>query len=146
MHETDLLMLHDESALIARDDLMITFKHKGDFKKTEKFLSQAQKLKVDSLLKRYGAEGVAALAAGTPVASGLTANSWDYNITRSHWGYTITWSNSHKNQGANIAILIQYGHGTGTGGYVPPIDYVNPAMKPIFDRIAEEIWMDVSRL
>ncbi len=139
-------MPNDDNVVIVRGDLMITFKHKGDFKKTERFLSRAKKLKIQSLLKRYGAEGVAALAAGTPVASGTTANSWDYSITRSKWGYTITWSNSHVNQGANIAILIQYGHGTGTGGYVPPIDYVNPAMKPIFDRIAEEIWKEVSNL
>lgn len=125
---------------------MITFEHHGDFKKTEKFLKGAKNLKVDSILKRYGAEGVAALAAGTPVASGATANAWDYSIAKSHWGFTITWSNSNRNQGANIAILIQYGHGTGTGGYVPPIDYVNPAIKPIFDRIAEEIWKEVSSL
>lgn len=125
---------------------MITFKHHGDFKKTENFLSRAQKLKVDAMLKRYGAEGVTALAAGTPIASGATANAWDYSISRSHWGYTITWTNSNKNQGANIAILIQYGHGTGTGGYILPIDYVNPAMRPIFDRIAEEISKEVSRL
>ena len=125
---------------------MITFKQRGDFKKTERFLSNAAKIKVDAILKRYGTEGVAALAHATPVRTGATANSWDFSITRSHWGYTITWTNFHKNQGANIAILIQYGHGTGTGGYIPPIDYVNPAMKPIFDRIAEEIWKEVSRL
>ena len=125
---------------------MITFKHKGDFKKTDRFLSGAKKLKIQALLKRYGVEGVAALAAGTPVASGITANSWDFSITKSKWGYTIAWSNSHENQGANIAILIQYGHGTGTGGYVLPIDYVNPAMQPIFDRMAEDIWKEVSSL
>lgn len=146
MHEMRLLILHDENALRARGDLMITFKQHGDFKNTERFLSRAQKLKVESMLKRYGAEGVAVLAAGTPVASGLTASSWDYNITISKWGYTITWSNSHVNQGANIAILIQYGHGTGTGGYIPPIDYVNPAMRPLFERMTEEIWKEVSSL
>ncbi len=138
--------MNDDDLVIVRGDLMITFKHKGDFKKTDRFLSGAQKLKIQSLLKRYGAEGVAALAAGTPVASGITANSWDFSITKSKWGYTIAWSNSHENQGANIAILIQYGHGTGTGGYVPPIDYVNPAMRPIFERIAEDIWKEVSSL
>lgn len=125
---------------------MITFKHKGDFKKTEKFLSKAKNLKVMAILKRAGQDGVGALASFTPVASGETANSWDYSIAKSHWGWTVSWSNSHVNNGAKIAILIQYGHGTGTGGYVPPIDYVNPAMKPIFDRIAEEIFKEVSSL
>lgn len=125
---------------------MITFKHKGDFKKTEKFLTKAKDLKVMDILKRAGAEGVAALALSTPIRTGETANSWDYNIERSNWGWTINWSNSNVVNGAKIAILIQYGHGTGTGGYVPPIDYVNPAMKPIFDRIAEEIWKEVSSL
>ena len=125
---------------------MITFKQEGDFKKTEKFLSKAQNLRVMALLQRAGTEGVAALAASTPVASGETANSWSYNISKSNWGWTVTWSNSHVNNGAKIAILIQYGHGTGTGGYVPPIDYVNPAIKPIFDRVTEAIWKEVSTL
>lgn len=125
---------------------MITFKHKGNFKKTEKFLTKAQNLRVTALLQRAGAEGVAALASATPVASGETANSWDYNITKSHWGWTVTWTNSHVHNGAKIAILIQYGHGTGTGGYVPPTDYVNPAIKPIFDRVTEAVWKEVSNL
>lgn len=125
---------------------MITFKHKGDFKKTKKFFDKAKNLQVMDILKRYGQEGVTALAKYTPVESGETAASWDYTITRSHWGYDITWTNSHRHGTANVAILIQYGHGTGTGGYVPPFDYVNPAIKPIFDRIADEIWKEVSNL
>ena len=125
---------------------MITFKHHGNFKKTERFLTNAAKMKVDAILKRYGAQGVAALALATPIRTGATAHSWDFSISKSYWGYTITWTNSNENQGANIAILIQYGHGTGTGGYIAPIDYVNPTMKPLFDTIAEEIWKEVSNL
>jgi len=125
---------------------MITFTHKGSFKNTERFLSKAKDLQVMDILRRYGQEGVTRLGLATPYDSGITANSWDYNISKSNWGYTITWSNSNRNGTANIAILIQYGHGTGTGGYVPPYDYINPAMKPIFDEIAEEIWKEVSRL
>lgn len=125
---------------------MITFKQHGDFKKTEKFLSKAKDIRVMDILKRAGTQGVAALASYTPVASGETANSWGYSITKSDWGWTVNWTNSNVINGTKIAILIQYGHGTGTGGYVPPIDYVNPAMQPIFDRIAEEIWKEVSKL
>ena len=80
------------------------------------------------------------------MASGETANSWNYSISKSHWGWTVTWANSHVHGGAKIAILIQYGHGTGTGGYVPPIDYVTPAIRPIFDRVADEVSKEVSSL
>lgn len=125
---------------------MITFKQHGDFKKTEKFLSRVKDIRVMDILKRAGTQGVAALASSTPTATGETANSWDYSITKSNWGWTVTWSNSNVINGTKIAILIQYGHGTGTGGYVPPTDYINPAMQPIFDRIAEEIWKEVLRL
>jgi hypothetical protein len=125
---------------------MITFKQKGSFKKTETFLRNGQRLNVIAILRRYGDIGVSALSAATPSDSGLTANSWDYQIERSQWGWQITWTNTHENKGANIAILIQYGHGTGTGGYVPPNDYINPAMKPVFDKMADDIWKEVSSL
>jgi len=125
---------------------MITFSHKGSFKNTERFLSKAKDLQVMAILNRYGQKGVQALANATPYNTGLTARSWDYNISKTAWGYDITWSNSNRRGSSNIAILIQYGHGTGTGGYVPPYDYVNPAMRPIFDEIAEEIWKEVSRI
>lgn len=131
------------------DNIMpITFKHKGNFKNTERFLKGATKVnqQIRSILDKYGAMGVAALSRATPYDSGETARSWDYTIQKSNWGWEIVWTNSHKNGSANIAILLQYGHGTGTGGYVPPNDYVNPAMKPIFDKIADEIWKEVSRL
>lgn len=125
---------------------MITLTQKGDFKKTEKFLKGAANLDLDRILHKYGKLGVAALAANTPRDSGETANSWNYEITSNSWGKDIAWYNTHVVGTAVIAILIQYGHGTGTGGYVPPTDYVNPAMKSIFDGYADEIEKEVSRL
>ena len=94
-------------------------------------------------LDRYGQEGVDALANATPKESGETANSWRYRIIRKRGFVTIEWYNTHVNDGANIAVLIQYGHGTGTGGYVQGIDYINPSIRPVFDRIADEIWKKV---
>jgi len=99
-----------------------------------------------SILQRYGPIGVNALANATPKDSGLTALSWDYSIEKHGSGYDLNWFNTHENNGTVIAILIQYGHGTGTGGYVPPNDFINPAMKPVFDKIAEDIWKEVSNL
>jgi len=125
---------------------MITFRHKGNFKNTERFLSKAKTLQILSILERYGTIGVNALAAATPKDSGLTANSWDFNIEKRGSGWDLNWFNTHENNGSIIAILIQYGHGTGTGGYVQPNDYINPTMKPIFDKIAEDIWKEVSNL
>lgn len=125
---------------------MITISQKGNFKSTEKFLREAQRMKVKSILDNYGARGVSALSAATPKDSGETALSWNYRITMDSWGYNITWYNTNVNNGAIIAILIQYGHGTGTGGYVQPNDYINPAMKPIFDAMAEDLWKEVTSL
>lgn len=125
---------------------MITFKHHGDFRKTKRFFNRAAEAKFLRNLDRYGQEGVAALAAATPVRSGETASSWYYTINRSGGSFSINWANSHENDGVNIAIIIQYGHGTGTGGYVQGIDYINPAIRPIFDKIAENIWREVTAL
>jgi hypothetical protein len=91
-------------------------------------------------LDKFAREGVTALASATPVESGLTSASWNYQIQRSKGSTTITWTNSHVVDGVPIAIILQYGHGTGTGGYVAGRDYINPAMKPIFDRIADSVW------
>lgn len=99
--------------------------------------------KIDKILQKYGQQGVAALSAATPVESGTTANSWSYEIKTSGQSATIYWSNSNVNKGVNIAVILQFGHGTGTGGYVQGRDYINPAMRPIFDKIAEEAWMEV---
>ena len=125
---------------------MIRLKVKGDWRKTENFLNRAQKMNVLSILRRYGQAGVAALSSATPIDSGLTASSWDFSVNHDRLGYTIEWFNTHENRGVVIAILIQYGHGTGTGGYVQPTDYINPAMAPIFDKLADELWKEVQRL
>lgn len=124
---------------------MITFTHKGDFGKTTKFLKRASKADILQILHRYGREGVSALAAATPVDSGETANSWSYEVSGSRGSYTITWTNSHINQGVPIAVIIQYGHGTGTGGWVQGRDYINPAIRPVFDSIAESAWREVTQ-
>ena len=124
---------------------MITIKHKGDLKKTYTFLKKASKIDYLRILERYGQEGVNALSAATPVDSGVTANSWSYIIKKSRSSYTISWINSNIKGGAPIAILIQSGHGTRNGGYVIGIDYINPAMKPIFDKMADEAWREVTK-
>jgi hypothetical protein len=123
---------------------MIRFTHKGDFSKTTKFLKKAKGFDPGKILNRYGQEGVAALASATPVGSGTTAGSWHYEVEHSKTSATITFYNSHFNKGVNIAIILQYGHGTGTGGYVQGRDYINPAIQPIFDRIANEAWREVT--
>lgn len=123
---------------------MITFKHRGNFSKTEKFLNKARETRYLSILDRYGNEGVNALSSTTPIDSGRTATSWAYRIERTSKSTSIIWYNTNENQGVNIALILQYGHGTGTGGFVRGTDYINPAMKPIFDRLAEEAWREVT--
>ena len=125
---------------------MITFKHKGNFERTDRLLKGAKEKKYLKVLDKYGQEGVAALAAATPTDSGLTAESWDYKIQNGSGEYRIMWTNSNVNDGVPIAIIIQYGHGTGTGGYVQGRDYINPAMRSVFDNIADKAWEEVKRL
>ena len=125
---------------------VITFKHVGDFKKTVKFLDKVKIVKIDHILKKYGEMGVKALADATPKDTGETASSWSYEIKKDNKGYTIFWNNSHKNQGIPIAILIQFGHGTRNGGYVQPTDFINPAMVPIFEELADAAWREVTSL
>lgn len=124
---------------------MITFRHKGDFSKTTRFLERAKHVVRLADLDRFGREGVAALASATPVESGLTASSWYYEITYSKSGAKIAFYNSNIQNGVLIAIILQYGHGTGTGGWVEGRDYINPAIQPIFDRIVDEAWREVTR-
>ena len=124
---------------------MITIRHKGDFSKTTRFLERAKHAVRLADLDRYGREGVAALASATPVESGLTARSWYYEITYSKSGAKITFYNSNIQNGVPIAIILQYGHGTGTGGWVEGRDYINPAIQPIFDRLTDEAWREVTR-
>jgi len=125
---------------------MITFKHRGNFKNTEKFFSAAQKLDVRNILHPYGALGVSALAAATPADTGETASSWSYSINVTRRGFTLSWTNSVIAGSVPLVILLQYGHGTGTGGYVEGRDFINPAVKPIFDKIAESAFKEVSGL
>ena len=125
---------------------MVTFKHKGNFERTDRLLKGAKEKKYLKVLDKYGQEGVAALAAATPTDSGLTAESWDYKIQNGSGGYKIMWTNSNVNDGVPIAIIIQYGHGTGTGGYVQGREYINPAMRSVFDNIADKAWEEVKRL
>ena len=124
---------------------MITFRHKGDFSKTTQFLTKAQKIPNRNILEKYGKEGVAALASATPTESGRTANSWFYEIEHSAGSSAIRFNNSHINKGVPIAIILQYGHGTGTGGWVEGRDYINPAIQPIFDEIVNNAWKEVNK-
>ena len=123
---------------------MITFSHRGNFNKTLRFMNRVKGKNYLNILDRYGKAGVEALAMATPVDSGETAASWSYEITSTPTRTTISWINTHENAGVNIAVILQYGHGTGSGGYVAGIDYINPAMKPIFDKIAQEAWKEVT--
>ena len=125
---------------------MISVKQKGDFSKTIQYLGSAEKAIRLKDLDKYGREGVAALASATPVESGVTANSWRYEITRSKGSVTISFLNSNIQNGIPIAIILQYGHGTGTGGWVQGRDYINPAIQPIFDKITNNAWREVTKL
>jgi len=122
---------------------IIVFKQKGNFKKTRKFLKRCSNLQLDDLLDQYGKEGVEALARATPKDTGKTAASWNYAVHKSDGRITITWSNSNIVDGVPIAVILQYGHGTRNGGYVEGVDYINPAMRPIFERIAQRAWGEV---
>lgn len=125
---------------------MISFRQKGDFSNTTKFLEKAKNVFRNNKFDKYGQQGVAALASATPKDSGETANSWYYTIKKTASGVTISFNNKHIEQGVPIAIILQYGHGTGTGGWVEGRDYINPAIRPIFDKIADEAWKEVTRI
>jgi hypothetical protein len=115
----------------------------GSFERTMEFLTVLQSGDIYSDLNRYGLMGVDALSNATPRESGETAESWRYRVSRRGTLVVIDWYNTHVNDGKQIAILIQYGHGTGTGGYVQGYDYINPAIRPVFDRILEDVWEKV---
>lgn len=124
---------------------MITFKQKGDFSKLTRFLERAKEAVHLGDLDKYGRAGVAALSSATPVDSGLTAASWYYEIENKNGSVTISFHNSNIQNGVPIAIILQLGHGTGTGGWVQGRDYINPAIQPIFDQIAKDAWEEVTR-
>lgn len=123
---------------------MISVKVGGSFKKTESFLKRNKRMKFSSLDK-YGKEGVQALAAATPVDTGLTAASWYYEIERNEGSTSIVWKNSNIVDGTPIAVILQYGHATRNGGYVQGTDYINTALRPIFEKIADSAWKEVTK-
>lgn len=125
---------------------MITFRQKGDFSKLSRYLEKVKEAAKVGALDKYGQAGVAALSSATPVESGLTAQSWYYEIEHTKSSAVIRFLNSNVNKGVPIAIILQYGHGTGTGGWVEGRDYINPAIQPIFDNIAEDAWKEVTKL
>jgi len=124
---------------------MITFTASGSFDNTENFLKRMSKADHMNLLNSAGARGVEILSRVTPIDTGKTAQSWTYTITRKKDSYRLDWSNSNSQNGSNVAVLIQYGHGTGTGGYVQGIDYINPAIRPIFETLVSDIWREVTK-
>lgn len=122
---------------------MISFVHKGNFNNTEKFFDRIMHRSYKDTLASYGERGVKALAAATPKDTGKTADSWIYSIEEGKGTVSIVWSNTNVNKGLNIAVLLQYGHGTRNGGYVQGRDYINPALRPLFDEIANKAWEEV---
>lgn len=124
---------------------MITFKHKGDFSKSKKSMGKMKEIVRRGILDKYGHAGVAALASATPNETGKTASSWEYEIENKSGNSTITFSNTNINNGVNIAIILQYGHGTGTGGWIEGRDYINPAIQPVFDKLADDAWKEITK-
>ena len=125
---------------------MISFRHRGDFSRLTEYLTKLSKTSRLDILNKYGQAGVAALSANTPVDTGLTASSWSYEISDKKGNIAITFYNSNVNKGVSIAIILQYGHGTRNGGYVQGRDYINPAIQPVFDQMANELWEEVTKL
>lgn len=124
--------------------MSVTFRHKGDFSKTMKFFNFIIGKNYLNILSKYGQEGVNALSSATPKKTGVTAASWNYEIVTENGKTSLIFTNSNINKGVNIAIILQYGHGTRNGGYVAGRDYINPAIQPIFDRLASEAWREVT--
>ena len=124
---------------------MISFRQKGDFSKLTSFLEKAKESVKIGDLDKYGREGVAALSSATPIDSGKTANSWNYEITHKNGSVTISFNNSNIQNGVTIAIILQYGHGTKNGGWVQGRDYINPAIQPVFDEIVDKAWREVTK-
>lgn len=125
---------------------MVKFRHKGDLSKATGFLERLKEIAKLSILDTYGKAGVEALASATPVKTGLTAASWSYKIEHNNGSDKIIFTNSNVNNGVNIAVILQYGHGTGSGGWVQGRDYINPAVQPVFDSMVDDIWGEVKNL
>ena len=123
----------------------IEITHKGEYTKVTAWFNKLIGLEYLNVLEKYGRIGADALASATPVDSGTTAQSWGYEIHHSGKESSIVWTNSNMNKGVNIAVILQYGHGTRNGGYVVGRDYINPAIRPIFDGMVEEVWREVTK-
>lgn len=123
-----------------------SFKSKGDFRKTEKYLKKSLGHDYRYILDKFGHKGVQALSAATPIDTGYTASAWEYEIMQDENGISIIWSNRNVQNGVNIAVILQYGHGTRNGGYVVGRDYINPALKTIFDELANAAWKEVTKV
>ena len=125
---------------------MITFRQKGNFSKLNRYFERVKEVVKVRDLDRIGREGVQALSSATPRDTGLTATSWEYSIERSSNRVSINFNNTNIQNGVPIAIILQYGHGTRNGGYVQGRDYINPAIQPIFDKLAKDAWEEVTKL
>lgn len=125
---------------------MIRLTSKGDYSKATKYFKKLREAGMIKIAEKYGSKGVNALSSATPVDSGVTASSWSYTVERGNGGVRINFLNSSQNKGVYIAIILQYGHGTGTGGWVEGHDYINPAIQPVFDELAEAAWTEVTKL
>lgn len=136
----------DVKIFIQGVDAMIHFKQKGDFSKLTKYFEQVKETVKPSMLDKYGREGVAALSAATPVDTGTTAKSWRYEIKHKDGMYSISFYNTNIQNGVPIAIILQYGHATKNGGWVQGRDYISPAIRPVFDKITDEAWKEVTKL
>jgi hypothetical protein len=123
---------------------LITITVTGSFKSTQDFLDHVRSLNIQSILASCGQMGVSALSSATPEESGLASNSWDYTVSRSGGIYELAWTNSDTENGFPVVIMLQMGHGTGTGGYVQGRDFINPAIRPVFDKIADIVWKAVT--
>ncbi len=124
---------------------LIKIHQKGNFKKTESFFNKVLERAYIKKLSKYGEKGVEALREATPKRTGKTAASWSYSVVETISGFSIIWDNSNVSGGAKVAVLIQYGHATSSGYYVQGIDYINPALQPIFEMIGKEAWMEVTK-
>lgn len=126
--------------------MKVTFNHKGDFTKLTHYFEKVKRAARIDILDKYGREGVAALSSATPIDSGLAASSWGYEIEHNKDSAIITFTNSNIENGFPVAIMLQYGHATGTGGWVQGRDYINPAIQPVFDKLADAAWREVTKL
>lgn len=122
----------------------ITFTTSGDFNNLERFLNKVTKIDIRGILEGLGQEGVSALSSATPVDTGLAAHSWSYQVSGGGDVWELAWTNGDVENGFNVIFALQYGHGTGTGGYVPGRDFINPAIRPVFDQIADRFWKVVT--